>query len=55
MYDLVHENIIRLYNHFEDEDNINLVLEFLTGGSLYDCVIKAKRRLTEVEVVGYMR
>jgi serine/threonine protein kinase len=28
MYSLDHENIIKLYNHFEDEINCSLLMEF---------------------------
>jgi len=28
MYSLNHPNIIKLYNHFEEEKNIFLILEF---------------------------
>ena len=31
MYSLSHENIIKLYNHFEEETTIHLVLEFAAG------------------------
>jgi len=36
MYSLNHKNIIRLYNHFEDEKNIYLVIEFASGGQMYN-------------------
>jgi serine/threonine protein kinase len=35
MYSLNHPNIIKLYNHFEDEVSIFLVLEFAVKGQLY--------------------
>lgn len=31
MYSLNHENIVKLYNHFEDDKNIYLVIEFASG------------------------
>ena len=31
MYELKHDNIIYLYNHFEDDDFIYLVIEFAEG------------------------
>jgi len=31
MYSLNHKHIIRLYNHFEDENNLYLVIEFAMG------------------------
>ena len=35
MYKLNHENIVKLYNHFEEEKSIYLQLEFLDGGQLW--------------------
>lgn len=34
MYSLNNEYIIKLYNHFEDEKNIYLVIEFASGVKL---------------------
>ena len=31
MYSLNNENIIKLYNHFEDDKNIYLIIEFASG------------------------
>jgi len=36
MYSLTsHDNILKLYNHFEDDISIYLILEFAAGGQLY--------------------
>ncbi len=35
MYKLHHPNIIKLYNHFEDDENFYLVLELAAKGQLY--------------------
>jgi serine/threonine protein kinase len=40
MYNLNHDNIIKLHNHFEDDKNIYLVLEFAQGGELYKNMLK---------------
>jgi serine/threonine protein kinase len=40
MYSLNHPNIVKLFNHFEDEENIYLVMEFATGGQLYQVLWK---------------
>lgn len=32
MYGIDHPNIIKLFNHFEEEDYIYLVLEYAGGG-----------------------
>ncbi|CAD8085161.1 unnamed protein product [Paramecium sonneborni] len=35
MYGLEHPNIVKLYNHYEEEDYIYLILECATGGQLW--------------------
>ena len=35
MYSLNHEYVIKLYNHFEDNDNFYLILQLAEGGQLY--------------------
>ena len=35
MYSLNNPYIIKLYNHFEDDTSIYLVLEYAEGGQLY--------------------
>ena len=35
MYSLNHENIVKLYNHFEDEKNVYMILEFVQGVTKY--------------------
>ena len=32
MYQIDHPRILKLYDHFEEEDNIFLLLEFIQGG-----------------------
>jgi serine/threonine protein kinase len=45
---LHHQNILALKDVFEDEENIYLVLEFCSGGSLFDYIQK-KKGLSEKE------
>jgi len=45
---LKHENIIRLINYFEDEENLYILLEYASKGSLFH-LIKKKKYLTEDE------
>lgn len=45
---LKHENIVRLLTHFEDKDNLYLILEYASNGSLFQ-LIKAKKYLNEDE------
>lgn len=40
MYQLNHPNILKLYNHFEDDNNIYLVLELAQGGQMYQVLWK---------------
>ncbi|EAR82389.1 calmodulin-domain kinase (macronuclear) [Tetrahymena thermophila SB210] len=48
MRTLDHPNIIKLYETFEDERNIYLVMEVCEGGELFDRIIE-KGRFTEIE------
>jgi len=45
---IVHENIIRLYNYFEDSKNLYIIMEYAKKGSLFQLVRK-KRKLSEKE------
>jgi serine/threonine protein kinase len=36
MKNITHPNIVELYDCFEDNKHIYLVLEYLSGGELYD-------------------
>ena len=62
MYSLKHPNVVQLFNHFEDEEKIYLVIEFCEGGQLYDKIKKgrfdekssAKAMADLVSAVDYM-
>ena len=53
-YSLDHPNIIKLVNHWEDDKNINLVIEFAAGGQLID-KLKEQGRFDEKTVIFYMK
>jgi calcium-dependent protein kinase len=38
-----HPNILRLYEYIEDEMHIHLITEYLTGGELFDFIVKEKK------------
>ena len=42
MKKLDHPNILRLYDYFEDQDFVYLVLELCTGGELFDRIVEKK-------------
>ena len=46
MYNLNHENIVKLYNHYEDDDNFYLILQYCAKGQLYS-ILKKEGRLNE--------
>lgn len=45
---LDHPNVIKLYESFEDEENVYLVQEFCDGGELFDYIVE-KDTLSEHE------
>ncbi|CAD8186036.1 unnamed protein product [Paramecium octaurelia] len=54
MYQLDHENIMKLITHFEDENNVYLILEYIDGSNLYD-ILKRDTRLQETYAIHYYR
>jgi calcium-dependent protein kinase len=49
-----HPNIVRLYEFYEDEKYYHLVTEFVSGGELFDFIIKSKI-LTEPIAAHFMK
>ena len=35
MYALDHKNVVKLYNHFEEQNAVYLIMELITGGEIY--------------------
>ena len=51
---LDHPHIVRVYEFYEDEFNLYVVMEYCRGGELLDSIIK-NGHLTEVETAVYMK
>uniref|UniRef100_A0AAY4DKJ3 Serine/threonine-protein kinase PLK n=1 Tax=Denticeps clupeoides TaxID=299321 RepID=A0AAY4DKJ3_9TELE len=51
---LQHKNIVQFFHHFEDKDNIYILLEYCSRRSLAH-ILKARKVLTEPEVRYYLR
>ena len=53
--DLNHESVIKCEEIYEDNTSINLVLELINGGDLFDHIIHSKdRKLTEKEAIDIL-
>ena len=50
---LDHENIIKLYNVHEDNENINIIMEYAPNGNLYELIIKEKNGFSEYKAFEY--
>nr|XP_006823011.1 PREDICTED: titin-like [Saccoglossus kowalevskii] len=55
MCQLHHKRLLQLHEVFETDEEIIMVLEFLSGGELFERLIDENYVLTEPEVVIYMR
>lgn len=51
---LRHKNIIQLYQIIQTRSNLYIIMEFATGGELYN-YIKLKKRLTEIETSKFFQ
>ena len=54
MYSLNHPHIVKLHNHFEDDNNFYLVLELAEGGTVFQKLAKFKS-FDEAAAAQYMR
>lgn len=54
MYKIDHPYIIKLYNHYEDDDYLYLIMELASKGQLYSLLKRAKK-LDEKTVVQFMK
>jgi serine/threonine protein kinase len=55
MNQLHHPKLLNLHDAFEDKHEMVLVMEFLSGGELFDRVAAEDYKMTESEVVNYIR
>lgn len=46
MYKLDHNHILKLYNHYEDDDNFYLILQYCAKGQIYS-LLKKEGRFSE--------
>lgn len=55
MNQLHHPRLIRLHDAFEDDDEMIMVYEFMSGGELFERITESGYTMTETEVIKYMR
>ncbi|XP_073811656.1 projectin protein bent isoform X33 [Musca autumnalis] len=55
MNQLHHQKLINLHDAFEDDDEMVLILEFLSGGELFERITADDYQMSEAEVIHYMR
>ncbi|KAK2728041.1 hypothetical protein QYM36_008498, partial [Artemia franciscana] len=55
MNQLHHPKLINLHDAFEDEDEMVLIYEFLSGGELFERITAEGYVMSEAEVINYMR
>ena len=55
MNQLHHQKLIRLHDAFEDDDEMILIYEFMSGGELFERITTEGYNMTEAEVIYYMR
>ncbi|ERL85176.1 hypothetical protein D910_02598 [Dendroctonus ponderosae] len=55
MNQLHHPKLINLHDAFEDDDEMVLIYEFLSGGELFERITAEGYSMSEAEVINYMR
>uniref|UniRef100_A0AC34GPF1 Twitchin n=1 Tax=Panagrolaimus sp. ES5 TaxID=591445 RepID=A0AC34GPF1_9BILA len=55
MSELRHPSLINLHDAFEDEHEMVMIYEFMSGGELFEKVSDEKNRMSEEEAIDYMR
>ena len=44
MYKVLHQNIVKLYGHFEDNKNCYFIMEYIPKGNIYNILPTNKKR-----------
>ena len=55
MNQLHHVKLIRLHDAFEEEDEMVLIYEFMSGGELFERITDENYKMTEAEAANFMR
>ena len=55
MYKLNHPHIIKLINHFEDDENLYLIMELAAKGQLFSLLNKFSQGFDQIRAAQYMR
>uniref|UniRef100_A0AAF5DMX8 non-specific serine/threonine protein kinase n=1 Tax=Strongyloides stercoralis TaxID=6248 RepID=A0AAF5DMX8_STRER len=55
MSELRHPSLINLHDAFEDENQMAMIYEFMSGGELFEKVADDKNKMTEEEAKNYMK
>ena len=55
MYNINHPHIIKLINHFEDDENLYLIMELGAKGQLYSLLNKFRHGFDQIRAAQYMR
>lgn len=50
---LIHKNIIRLYNVYENDTEIKMMMEYANKGTLYEAIKKGRSGFSESDAFGY--
>jgi len=54
MYKLNHQHVVKLYNHYEDDDSFYLILQYCAKGQIYT-LLKREGRFSERIASQYLR
>lgn len=52
---IIHENIVRAYSHFEDNDFYYIIVEYVDNGNLYHKIIQSRNGFTESQAFVYFK